>query len=88
MQHPSRLVLIKHTGSAVLETQPAAQAEPHWHTVLGERPRPSLPDDDLDYFLRRPQAPASHAALRAMSHPAPRATPHPAADAMAMAFAH
>jgi hypothetical protein len=52
MQHRSRLVLI---SSAAPAAQPSADADRHGHTVLGERPCTALPDDDLDYFLRRPQ---------------------------------
>ncbi len=35
-----------------------ANPESPWHTVREERAAAPLPDDDLDYFLRRPQAAA------------------------------
>jgi hypothetical protein len=79
MQHPFRPVPLNHAGSAAPDAQPGCDAERHWHTVLGERPCSALPDDDLDYFLRRPQVAAPAAA--------PAHEADPTAHAMAAAFA-
>lgn len=88
MQHPFRPVPLNHTGSAAPDAQPGCDAERHWHTVLGERPCSALPDDDLDYFLRRPQVAASAVAPHATCGPAAQAAAGPTALAMAAAFAN
>ena len=85
MQHPFRPVPLNHTGSAAPDAQPGCDAERHWHTVLGERPCSALPDDDLDYFLRRPQVAASAVALHAKWGLTAHAA-DPTAHAMAAAF--
>ena len=77
-------VPIHHTGSAVAGA-PGEDAGRHWHTVLGERPCRALPDDDLDYFLRRPQADPP-APARATPEPPGPVTAHALARAMAASF--
>ena len=36
--------------------RPSVDLELHWHNVRDDRPTLTQADDDLDYFLRRPQA--------------------------------